>query len=104
MTDQPYLPASGMAPDVGPIPKSAVMVLAADGGTTETFPDMKALKEADLPAGSYELWRFGGTFTVEALPARVRTRFQSAHSKPRGEKSPRKPKRKPKGGDNGSAA
>ena len=105
---QPYLPGIepayvGDQATTEAMPKSAVMVIR-DGAPAEVFPDMKALKEADLVAGEYEVWRYGGQFTVEEVPARVRTSFKSAISRPhKAERKPRKAK-KAKGDTNGSAA
>ena len=108
---QPYLPGIepayvGDQATTEAMPKSAVMVIR-DGAPAEVFPDMKALKEADLVAGEYEVWRYGGQFTVEEVPARVRTSFKSAISRPHKTDKPAKtpPKRRHSKGDtNGSAA
>lgn len=104
MTDQPYLPGTEPVTDL--MPKSAIMVIR-NGQPSEVFPDMAALKLADLLPGDYKVWRYGGIHTVEQLPARTRTRFKSAHSKPHGPRKPRAP-RKPrtamKGANSGPTA
>lgn len=103
MTEQqPYLP--GMEPQQNPIPKSAVMVIREGASTGEVFPDMDTLKKANLESGTFEVWRYGGQFTVEEVPSRVRTRFHSAHTKPGAGKPKARKAKKAKGGDNGGTA
>ena len=59
-----------------------VMVID-DSGASETFKSMDDLKGASLKPGIYEVWRFGGMFTVEELPARSRVKFESAAKRQR---------------------
>lgn len=92
-------------PGMEPAAQHKVMIVN-EHGVQDTFADMKALKEAELTPGKYEVWRFGGNFTVEVVPARARTRFESAVKRPHsGPKKPRKA-RKAKGTTeaNGGAA
>lgn len=94
---QPSLP--GMEPT-----KHSIMVIN-ESGQADTFTDMKALREASLPDGTYEVWRFGGTFKVEAVPARARVKFESAVRRPRDPskpKAPRKPRKAKKEATSGA--
>jgi len=84
-----------------PTKQHAIMVIGPSG-TPETFADMKALKDTNLVPGNYEVWRFGGTFAVEEVPARQRVSFQSAIKRPHTE--PRKPRKPRKGKSDGASA
>jgi len=104
--DQMELPGTEIGTNRYAPPNPKILVMRAGEEMHEAFQSMEDLRASDLKPGQYELWRFGGTFTVEEVPARTRTSFQSAITRaPRKPRADKGSKRKAKGGTgNGTSA
>lgn len=88
---EPYAYSPGDQPTLFQQP---MLLLRHAGSVTvlKTYATKDELEADELEPGRYEVWRFGGTFTVEVVPQRTRAKFESAVKRPRAS-DPSKPKK-----------